>query len=72
MKLTLEQINEMIHTQNARVLRNADNVFVLDIGIEDHLIKSFRRKLFISKLALARLLEYRRKLLIIESFKNFY
>ena len=66
MKLNLEQVNEMIYWQERKVKINEENLHIVDIGINDNFLKSFQNKLDISKRALLRLKQYKRKLLQIE------
>lgn len=66
MKLNLEQINNMIYWQERRIKINEENLHIVDIGINDNFLKSFQNKLDISRKALLRLKQYKRKLLQIE------
>lgn len=69
MKLNLEQINNMIYWQERKVKINEENLQIVDIGINDNFLKSFENKLDISRKALLRLKQYKRKLLQIELMK---
>lgn len=69
MKLNLEQINNMIYWQERRIKINEENLHIVDIGINDNFLKSFQNKLDISRKALLRLKQYKRKLLQIELMK---